>query len=352
MMEAFKGKKILVTGGTGSIGFKIVQKLLASDPKVIRVFSRDDTKHFNSRIRLNNDPRVSFLLGDVRDKQRLYMAMEGIDMVFHAAALKHVQAIEHDPYEAVKTNVLGTQNVIECALARGVQKVVGISSDKAADPTSVLGCTKLLSEKLMQAAFHYKGSKQTQFCFVRFGNVVGSRGSVIPLFCRQIKQGEPMTLTDPAMSRFFMSIGNAVDLVLKASQLTRDREVFILKMPVIRIQDLAEAVRDWYAPLCGRDPASVAITTIGKQHGERLHEILVGRDECVNALETPDMVILKPFISSWDVETTEADYPNARRVAAKEFSTASPEFQSRRMTKQQIIALLNATREDIESAIF
>lgn len=352
MIEAFKGKKILVTGGTGSIGFKIVQKLLAADPKVIRVFSRDDTKQFNARIRLNNDPRVTFLLGDIRDKQRLHMAMEGIDIVFHAAALKHVQAIEHDPYEAVKTNVLGTQHVIECALARRVEKVVGISSDKAADPTSVLGCTKLLSEKLMQAAFHYKGSKQTQFCFVRFGNVVGSRGSVIPLFCRQVKQGGPITLTDPAMSRFFMSTGDAVDLVFKAANLTRDREIFILKMPVIRIQDLAEAVRDWYAPLCGRDSGSISITTIGKQHGERLHEILVGRDECVNALETPDMVILKPFVSPWDQETSDADYPSAHHVSAKEFSTASPEFQSQRLSKTQIIALLNATREDIESSIF
>lgn len=348
----FKGKKILVTGGTGSIGFKIVQKLLAFDPHVIRVLSRDDSKQFAARIRLDNDPRVAFLLGDVRDKERVRMAMEGIDMVFHAAALKHVQASERDPFEAVKTNVLGTQNVIECALERGVEKVVGISTDKAADPTSVLGITKLLSEKLMQSAFHYKGDKRTRFCFVRFGNVVGSRGSVIPLFCRQIKVGGEMTLTDPAMSRFFMSIGDAVDLVLKASQLTRDREVFILKMPIIRIQELAEAVRDWYAPTCGRDPSSVTMKVIGRKHGERLNEVLVGKDECVNALETPDMVILKPFSSTWDEEVSDAEYPNAKRVTSKEFSTDSTELQGQMLNKEQIRVLLDACREDIESAMF
>lgn len=352
MAHEFQGKRILVTGGTGSIGFNIVQQLLASDPKQIRVFSRDDTKQFQNRIKLGNDPRVDWLLGDIRDKNRLSMAMEGIDIVFHAAALKHVTASENNPFEAVKTNVMGTQNVIECALENNVDKVVGISTDKAADPTSVLGCTKLLAEKLMSATFHYKGSKKTKFCFVRFGNVIGSRGSVIPLFCRQIKQGGPVTLTDPEMRRFFMSIDDAVQLVLKAAQIMVDREVFVLKMPIIKIQDLAEALIDEYAPKFGRDPASVKVNVIGKYTGERIHEKLAGRDECLNALETPEMLILRPLVDSHDAPVLDTDYPGASRVEAKEFSTETPELQKNLLTKPQIIALLKKTAGNIEESIF
>lgn len=351
MINEFQGKRILVTGGTGSIGSNIVRQLLAFDPAAVRVFSRDDSKQFALRMRLDNDPRVGYLLGDVRDKPRLQMAMERIDIVFHCAALKHVAASEHDPYEAVKTNVLGTQNVIECALERGVEKVIGISTDKAADPTSVLGCTKLLSEKLMQATFHYKGNKRTRFCFVRFGNVIGSRGSVIPLFAWQIRHGRRVTLTDRGMYRFFMSIDDAVKLIFKATQLMRDREVFILKMPIMRIQDLVEVCVDVYARKYGLDPSTVAINVIGRKNGERLHEKLVGRDECVNALETSDMFILRPFLDDLAPDAIASEYPFARQIVPKEYTTESPELCSKIMTKEQIRDLLIANELTIEGSM-
>jgi len=351
MHDIFQGKKILVTGGTGSIGSSIVRQLLAFNPEVVRVYSRDDSKQFNARVRLNNDPRVMFLLGDVRDKERLHRAMEGIDIVFHAAALKHVASVERDPYEAVKTNVLGTQNVIECALERGVERVIGISTDKAADPTSVLGCTKLLSEKLMQAAFHYKGNKRTKFCFVRFGNVIGSRGSVIPLFAWQIKNGGPVTLTDPGMYRFFMSIDDAVGLIFKATRSMRDREIFILKMPIMRIQDLAEACVELFAFKFGRNPSDIPVRVIGRKHGERMHEKLVGRDECFNALETPEMFILRPFMEEVDASAIATEYPSAQKIVAKEYTTESPELRHTILTKEQIMRVLTASADVIERSM-
>jgi UDP-N-acetylglucosamine 4,6-dehydratase/5-epimerase len=351
MNDEFRGKKILVTGGAGSIGSSIVRRLLAYDPSVVRVFSRDDSKQFALRMRLNNDDRLRFLVGDIRDKARLGMAMEDVDIVFHAAALKHVTACENDPFEAVKTNVLGTQNVIECALERGVDKVVGVSTDKAADPTSVLGCTKLLSEKLMQATGNYKGKKHTRFCFVRFGNVIGSRGSVIPLLAWQVKRGEQVTLTDRGMYRFFMSIDDAVGLIFKATLLMRDREVFILKMPIMRIEDLVEVCVDLYARKHGIDPASIGINVIGRKNGERLHEKLVGRDECSNALETSDMFILRPFFDDADSETIAKEYPLAQKVTTTEYTTESPELSSKIMTKEQIRDLLLANDSIIEGAM-
>ncbi|MBU2214195.1 polysaccharide biosynthesis protein, partial [Patescibacteria group bacterium] len=238
MIEDFKNKKILVTGGTGSIGSAIVKKLLKFEPQQIRVLSRDESKQYNLKHALDGDKKVRFLIGDIRNKDRLYKAMENVDIVFHAAAMKHVVACENDPFEAVQTNVIGMQNIIDCAMANNVSKVIGISTDKAADPVSVMGCTKLLAERMMLA--HYRGTRPTNFCFVRFCNVLGSRGSVIPLFFEQIKSGGPMTVTDENVCRFFMSINDAVDLVFKASNFMQGREIFVLKdIATIKIIDLA-----------------------------------------------------------------------------------------------------------------
>ena len=189
MANEFKNRRILVTGGTGSIGAAIVKALLKTEPRQVRVFSRDETKQFELMHAIGQGKPINFLIGDVRDKERLNLAMENIDVVFHAAALKHVLACERNPFEAVKTNVQGTQNVIDCAYANQVDKVIMISTDKATDPTNVMGCTKLLAEKLILASFLYKGEKRTKFCCVRFGNVLASRGSVVPLFVNQIKCG-------------------------------------------------------------------------------------------------------------------------------------------------------------------
>ncbi len=347
----FEGKTILVTGGTGSIGSQIVKQLLAFNPKQVRVYSRDDSKQFYLLKRLNDDSRLRMLIGDIRDEKRLEQAMHGVDVVFHCAALKHVIGTENNPHEAVKTNVIGTQNVIEACLKNGVEKMVGISTDKAADPTSVLGCTKLLSEKLVTTSSHYKGPMQTKFCFVRFGNVIGTRGSVIPLFVRQIKQGTPITLTDPDMLRFFMSIDEAVRLIFKATRLTQDREVFILKMPVIRIGDLAKQVIEHYAPRFGKNPQEIEVKNIGRQIGERVYEKLLGREEGENALETDDMFIIGPFVDSrWDTPIKLEHYPGARRLEVKDYTTHSQ--IDALLGPEQIKALLVRNEDYINEALW
>lgn len=347
----FEGKTVLVTGGTGSIGSQIVRHLLTFNPKQIRVFSRDDSKQFYLLKRLNDDPRLRMLLGDVRDEKRLMHAMEGVDIVFHCAALKHVIGTENNPHEAVKTNILGTQNVIESCLAHGVEKMVGISTDKAADPTSVLGCTKLLSEKLVTTSALYKGAKKTEFCFVRFGNVIGTRGSVIPLFIRQVKHGGPVTLTDPEMLRFFMSVDDAVRLIFKATRLMRGREIFILKMPVIRIGDLARAVIDQYASQYGRAPEDISTTLIGRQIGERVYEKLLGREECQNALELEDMFVIGPHVDPrYDAVIRPTDYPNAKPVERKEYTTET-QIESL-LTPEGIRELLAKSEDYINEALW
>ncbi|MEK7644487.1 MAG: UDP-N-acetylglucosamine 4,6-dehydratase family protein [Patescibacteria group bacterium] len=339
MQESLSGKTVLVTGGTGSIGSEIVRKLLASDVRQVRVFSRDETKQFELAHRLHGDPHIRFLIGDVRDKERLEMAMEGADIVFHAAALKHVVSCELNPFEAVKTNVQGTQNVISCALANDVEKVISISTDKAADPTNVMGCAKLLAEKLILASYFYRGKKRTKFASVRFGNVLGSRGSVIPLFIRQIKEGEPVTVTDPAMTRFFMSIGQAVDLIFKASELMRGQEVFILKMPVATIGDLAQAVIEIVKEK-NSIAGEVPIKVIGKKAGERKHEKLLTLDESETALERDDMFIIRPNVE-YEVfhDFKPEEYPNCRPAAIREYSSKTENLMTREEIKKMVLSI-------------
>jgi FlaA1/EpsC-like NDP-sugar epimerase len=293
MLKDFKNKRILVTGGTGSIGSMIVKELLKHAPKQIRIYSRDETKQFELMHEINSNSKVNFLIGDVRDKERLNMAMENIDIVFHAAAMKHVIFCERNPFEAVKTNVQGTQNIIDCAYANNVDRVVVISTDKATDPTNVMGCTKLLAEKLILSSFLYKGDKRTKFCCVRFGNVLGSRGSVVPLFINQIKRGLPVTVTDPKMTRFIMSIAQAVQLVFKSTKLMKNREIFVLKMPVVEIGDLAQAIIEIFNKK-NTLKKQIQIKTVGKNGAERIHEKLLTKEESEGALETNDMFIILP----------------------------------------------------------
>ncbi|MEK7165134.1 MAG: UDP-N-acetylglucosamine 4,6-dehydratase family protein [Patescibacteria group bacterium] len=340
MKNEFKNKRILVTGGTGSIGSAIVKLLLPHKPKAIRVYSRDESKQFELEQELGAGSGVRFLVGDIRDKERLNLAMENIDIVFHAAALKHVSACENNPFEAVKTNVQGTQNVIDCALANDVDKVVGISTDKATDPTSVMGCTKLLAEKIMLASYFYKGMHKTKFCFVRFGNVLGSRGSVVPLYLKQIRQGGPITVTDPNMTRFFMTIHDAVNLVFKATALMRDREIFILKMPTVKIKDLAKAVLEQETGR-GIDTTGVKIDIIGKKNGERIHEKLLTLEEAENALETQDMFIIVPrevFIS----QKIHDAYPSAKKTRIQEYSSRG----EKKLTSKEIKKMLQRMQSE------
>jgi len=292
MNKLFEGKKILVTGGTGSIGSEIVRRILPYNPKVVRILSRDETKQFEMQQELGEYGNVRFLIGDVRDKDRLNRAFEDINIVFHAAAMKHVPACEYNPFEAVKTNVIGTQNVIDAALDNGVEKVIAISTDKAASPINTMGATKLLAEKLIIDANFYKGHRKTVFSCVRFGNVMGSRGSVIPLFEKQIKNGGPVTVTDPEMTRFMMTIPQAVDLVFKATKMAQGGEIFIFKMPVVKLGDMANVMIENLAPKYGYKSESIQINTIGIRNGEKMYEHLMNEEEARYAYETEDMFVV------------------------------------------------------------
>jgi len=309
MVNIFKDKNILVTGGTGSIGREIVRKVLQYKPNVMRVFNNDEAELFNLEQELADYPHVRFLVGDVRDKERLQRAVEGIDFVFHAAALKHVPLCEYNPFEAVKTNVLGTQNLIETAMEEEVEKLITISTDKAVNPVNVMGATKLLAERLTISANHYKGARKTAFSCVRFGNVLDSRGSVVPLFREQIKRRGPVTITDPDMTRFVMSIPRAVDLVLKAAEIARGGEIFIFKMRALHIRDLAEVMIEELAPHYGYAPESIRIEISGKRAGEKIYEELLTADEAMNASETEDMFIIAPAAKNQE----------SKRISAKEY---------------------------------
>lgn len=298
-MSIFRDKKILITGGTGSLGKKLVLHLLLNEkPDIIRIFDVDETEQFEFQQELKGyEDSVRFLLGDVRDKERLARAVEDIDVIFHTAALKHVMACEYNPFEAIKTNIIGMQNVIDVAINNNVKKIIFTSSDKAVNPSNTMGATKLLAEKLVTSANYYKGGKNCIFSSVRFGNVMGSRGSVIPLFKQQIQKGKPLTLTDPNMTRFMMSISQAVELVIRCAHMAQGGEVFIFKMPTIKISDLAEVMIEELAPLSSSlDPKNVEFELIGAKPGEKMYEELMTEDEASRSLERDDMYIILPLI--------------------------------------------------------
>jgi len=240
IVKEFSNKKILITGGTGSVGHGLIKQLLKCNPKGIRIFSNDENSIFEAKRIWGNRHNISYLIGDVRDGERLKLAIRGADIVFHAAAMKHVDICEENPFDAVRTNVTGTSNVLAACLLENVKKFVFISTDKATNPSSALGASKLLGERLTLRANSYRGTGNTIFSVVRFGNVLGSRGSVFHIFLNQIKMKKPLTITDPKMTRFIMSIDEASILILKAAHVAKDGEMFILKMPSIKIIDLAK----------------------------------------------------------------------------------------------------------------
>jgi FlaA1/EpsC-like NDP-sugar epimerase len=331
----YKGKSVLVTGGAGSIGSEIVKKLLEFDPKVIRVLDINETGVFDLEQELHSE-KLRPLIGDIRDKDRIRKAMENIDIVFHAAALKHVPLCEYNPFEAVKTNVVGTQNVLDAAINEGVGKFITISTDKAVNPTNVMGATKLLAERLTISANSYKGRRETVFSCVRFGNVLDSRGSVIPLFRKQIENGKPITVTNPEMTRFVMSIPKAVELILHVGKITRGEEIFILKMPSLRISHLAEAVIEEVGPVYGRKPGEITIKTIGRRAGEKIFEELMREDEAENAYENDDMfVILQKPLGAID-ELNRDLLSKFKKAQMKKYSSNEQKL----LTKDEIKQLL------------
>ncbi|MEK7179291.1 MAG: UDP-N-acetylglucosamine 4,6-dehydratase family protein, partial [Patescibacteria group bacterium] len=290
MENIFKNKIILVTGGCGSIGSQIVKQLLSYEPKSVRIFERSESAHFRLNQEIKSD-KIRNLVGDVCDAERVHYAMDGVDIVFHAAAMKHVPLCEYNPFEAVRTNILGTQNLIDAAQKHGVERFISISTDKAVNPTSTMGATKLLGEKIVANAA-ISGGKKTKFCCVRFGNVLASSGSVIPVFEKQIKDGNSVTITSKEMTRFFMGVDDAVKLVLKAAHLADRGEIFILKMNALKIIELAEVIVEELAPRHGKDPKNIQYEIIGLRPGEKLHEPLITGEEARYMTETDDMFIL------------------------------------------------------------
>jgi|LGVF01.1.fsa_nt_gb FlaA1/EpsC-like NDP-sugar epimerase len=289
----YEDKIILVTGGVGSIGSEIVKKVLEYEPGTVRVLDSNETGLFDLEQELQSE-KIRLFVGDVKDKERLKRAIEGVDIVFHAAALKHVPLCEYNPFEAVKTNVLGTQNLIEAAMDEEVENFITISTDKAVNPINVMGATKLLAERLTVSANFYKGGKKTAFSCVRFGNVLDTRGSVIPLFRKQIQNGGPLTVTDLNMTRFMMSIPKAVELVLKSAEMTEGGEILIFKMPALRVGDLAEVMIDELTLGYGYAHTEIRMENIGKRLGEKLYEELMTEDEAENAYENEEMFVVLP----------------------------------------------------------
>ncbi len=311
LKNIFKNKKILVTGGTGCIGSEIVKSLLKYKPNVVRIFSNDENSIFQMSQEIGTKGNKRFLIGDIRDKERLKVAMNGIDIVYHAAALKHVPLCEYNPFEAIKTNVLGTQNLIQSAIENRVKKVIAISTDKAVNPVNTMGATKLLSEKLIIDANYYKGPSETIFSCVRFGNVIFSRGSVVPLFEEQIKSKKMITLTDPNMTRFMMSINNTLELVFKSTLMAKGGEIFILKMPVVNLEDLADLVIDKYAEKYDYKKTEIKKEIIGPRPGEKIFEELMTENEAKIAFETKDMLIIPPQVDI-GMNLKVSDYENAK----------------------------------------
>ncbi len=290
MREIFEGKDILVTGGCGSIGSEIVQQLLPFDPQRIRVLDHNESGHFYLNQKVKSD-RIRNLIGNVRDRDRMMRATEGVDFVFHAAALKHVPFCEYNPFEAVYTNVIGTKHVVEAAIENGVEKMVGISTDKAVSPINTMGATKLLGERIIINA--PIGTSSTQFACVRFGNVLNSVGSVIPLFRDQISKGGPVTLTSEDMTRFFMTIPQAVSLILEATEVMSGREIFVLKMNGLKILDLAEVMIEELAASHGFQAQDIKVKVIGLRPGEKLYEALFTEEERPFIEEKDHMFILR-----------------------------------------------------------
>jgi len=288
------GKSILITGGTGSFGRKFTETVLREFPRVNRlvIFSRDEMKQFEMEqdFPRNKYPQIRYFIGDVRDPQRIHRAIEGIDIVIHAAALKQVPAAEYNPFECIKTNVLGAQNVIDACLDADVKQVVALSTDKAAAPINLYGATKLCSDKLFVAANNFKGKRDVKFSVVRYGNVMGSRGSVIPFFLKK-KRERVLPITDERMTRFNITLEDGVRLVLKALEVMWGGEIFVPKIPSYRIMDVAKAV-----------DSDCRIEIVGIRPGEKLHEEMITATDALNTIEFEDYFVILPSMPLWDIE--------------------------------------------------
>jgi len=288
-VSTLQGSSILITGGTGSFGKAFVRTVLDQyDPARLVIFSRDELKQYDMRVALGDDPRIRYFIGDIRDQDRLRMALRGVDHVVHAAALKQVDTAEYNPMEFVKTNILGSENVIQASIDTGVKKVVALSTDKASSPANLYGATKLTADKLFISSNHYAVDGSTRFSVVRYGNVMGSRGSVIPFFRRLAAAGEPLPITDPRMTRFWITLPQAVDFVVSAFDDMTGGELYVPRIPSMRVTDLAEAI----AP--GTETVEVGI-----RPGEKLHEEMISAEDARRTVRRPDRYVVQPTLAMW-----------------------------------------------------
>ena len=310
-------KNILITGGTGSFGHQMILELMQYKPKLIRIFSRDEDKQHNLRQELLENPildRIQFIIGDVRDYERIHSITKDMDVIFHAAALKQVPSVEAHPYEAVKTNILGAFNVVTAAVAQKVKNVIAISTDKAVKPVNAMGMTKALQEKLILSDEITKD--KTKFCCVRYGNVLGSRGSVIPVWDRKIAEKKPLPVTHPEMTRFMLTLSEAIDLVFHSLKYSKGGEIFVKKAPSVKINDLAKA----YAEL-KTNKKNYPIEYIGIRAGEKLHEILVSNEEMRHTIEDKNhFVIKKQKLFDTDIKKGENEFVDYGSNNVKELS--------------------------------
>lgn len=289
-MDTLRGSEVLVTGGTGSFGREFVRTVLDQvQPSRLVIFSRDELKQSEMREDFGSNPNLRFFIGDIRDRHRLTRALRGIDYVLHAAALKQVDTAEYNPFEYIATNITGSQNVIEAAIDAGVRRVIALSTDKASSPINLYGATKLVADKLFQSANHYAGNQDTRFSVVRYGNVLGSRGSVVPLFKKLAESGNALPITDPRMTRFWISLPQAVQFVIRSFEMMSGGEVFVPKIPSMKITDLAEAV----------SPGSQT-TASEIRPGEKLHEEMISEDDSRRTLELKDRYVILPTVANWE----------------------------------------------------
>jgi FlaA1/EpsC-like NDP-sugar epimerase len=331
------GKRVLVTGACGTIGKELVQQLLEKyDVEELVASDNNESALFFLEQEFAKHPQASFFLADVRDRDRLCDKMKGIDVVFHTAAFKHVVQCERSPFEAVQTNILGVQNIIYAGIEKKVERVIFTSSDKAVNPTNVMGTSKLMGERLMTAANSNLRTDGPIFASTRFGNVLGSRGSVFPIFKRQIRQGGPVTITDAQMTRFIMSIEEAVQLVIDSGVLSRGGEVFVTKMPAIRIQDLADVMIQELAPAYGLDPEDIQVQIIGHKPGEKMFEELMNSEETRRAWELSRYFVVLPAFT--DIYRNIAyDYPD---IQTKQVTSPYNSGNVPSLTKAQLAAFL------------
>jgi UDP-N-acetylglucosamine 4,6-dehydratase len=330
-MSFLDGKSVLVTGATGSFGKRFIKTVLDEhSPKRLIVFSRDELKQFEMQQKLSA-PNLRYFLGDVRDKERLYRAFDGVDVVIHAAAMKQVPASEYNPMEAIKTNIIGAENVVNVCIDQEVKHVVALSTDKAANPLNLYGATKLCSDKLFIAANALSGRHRTRFSVVRYGNVIGSRGSVIPFFMQRRASGV-LPITDPRMTRFWITLGQGVKFVLDSLERMHGGEIFVPKIPSMKVTEVAQVV----APECRTE-------IIGIRPGEKLHEIMVTQDDAINTVEFDNYYAIQPGVEWWDRKKFLAS--TGGRPVAEDFQYSS-DTNTEWMTRSELTALLE--REQIE----